>query len=153
MVGSSRGTEWEVAILLRCTDPEEIHIAASQVIGCANGQTPDRAHSSIMFSSWAASGPQKVDEGIRFESWSSKKYKATTTNKTANNAQATLFIVRENHISFSRPTAFQEARSLSRCTWTNWFCTQRAFRPRGKRSSPTHSGPRGKSELLVQRAD
>ena len=87
---------------------------------------------------------KKVGEGIRFESWSSKKYKATTTNKTANNVQATLFMVRENHISFSRPTAFQEARSLSRCTQTNWFCTQRAFRPTGKRSSPTHSGPRGK---------
>ena len=50
------------------------------------------------------------------------------TNKTAYSAPATLFIVSDVHVLFQhryRPTSFQVARGLSRCTWVNCFCTVR----------------------------
>merc|ERR1712012_978712 len=45
------------------------------------------------------------------------------------------------------------ARDLCRYTWTSVCCILRAFRQTGNWPRPMQSGPQGKSELCVQRAD
>ena len=118
VVESSRGTEWKVAILLRCPDPEGIHIPASQTNALRSLLEKSRCPAAMVNRPWSTSSSdtqtgrplivltaascfrvgqllvhrKKVGEGIRIESWSSKKSTKQPhqqTNKTANCAPAT----------------------------------------------------------------
>ena len=144
MVESSRGTEWKVAILLRCPDPEGIHTPASQTNALRSLLEKSRCPAAMVNRPWSTSSSDaqtgrplivltaascfRVGQllvhrkkwvrefGSKVGPQKSTKQPHQQTNKTVNCALATLFMVRGNHISFSRPTAFQEARGLSRCT-------------------------------------
>ena len=78
------------------------------------------------------------------------------TDKTANSAPTTLIDVSESHLHchrMYRSTSHQVVRGLHGNTQTNCYCKMRALRQAGNGPSPMRSGPQGKLELCVQRAD